>query len=584
MARDDDPDKPHHGPRSEVEPALADPDGFGLEALWKLCEPATGEASDPLLGREIEGVRLVRVLGEGGMGRVYEGERDGGDGQVAVKVLRPGLWSRDLLRRFAKESEILRRLDHPGISRILAVGSCDVLGTPVPAIVMELVPGALPITDYVRTHALGTDAIVALMARVSDAVAHGHALGIVHRDLKPGNVLVSASGEPKVIDFGVARGRLGAGPDSTLTAPGGFIGTLPYMSPEQVDGDGAAVDARSDVHALGALLHELLTGTPPFDIVGLPVVEAARVIRETPAPRAAGVSPGLAAIIERCLEKHPARRYADAGGLAAALGGSGVSEGWLLRPGWLRLPRFRRGQGRRGELVRGTFIGLLLGAMILFAVQLLRDWSEIERYWGEAFDGMATVAARLGNRESLVFEHAFRTIEQFDADRWLVASPGMKKWAEEFSTPRITYWGPTRFGEPGTLDYRFVFPVAAERIELVAETICWDFDLTPELGKGRGATKIEVSRDGETWITLHDGIAAGKWGESSAVSGDLPASATGTRELWLRVTLLAEVVDGEHDAEYTVAQFARSSAGATGDVFSLRAYARGVPVEITPAP
>jgi hypothetical protein len=97
------------------------------------------------------------------------------------------------------------------------------------------------------------------------------------------------------------------------------------------------------------------------------------------------------------------------------------------------------------------------------------------------------------------------------------------------------------------------------------------------------ASKIEVSRDGETWITLHDGIAAGKWGKSSVVCGDLPIAATGKRELWLRVALLAAVVDREHEDEYTVAQFARSSAVATGDVFSLRACARGVPVEITPA-
>ena len=520
-------------------------------------------------------MRLSRVLGEGGMGRVYEGHSIDGSGKVAVKVLRPGLWSDELLRRFAKESEILRRLDHPGISKILAVGACEVIGTPVPAIVMELVPRAEPITDWVRKHAPDLDGLRTLFGKVCDAVAHGHFLGIVHRDLKPGNILVGETGEPKVIDFGVARGMSMGVPESTLTPPGGFVGTLQYMSPEQVESDGATVDARSDVHALGVILHELLTGRPPWDVAGMPVVEAARTIRESPAPRAAAAPPRLAAVIARCLEKDPKRRYRDAGELAAALRATAVAGGRWTFPSWPRFPRLAGKPPRRREIVRGTFLGLLVGAILLFAIQAVRDWGGMERSLGAIVDGTAALTARLQASESLVFEHGFRTVEQADAGRWLVSSDGMRIWSEDFSTPRISYWGPAENGVEGTLVYRFQFPVVAERIELHANATCWDFATSPELGHGRGAASVEVSPDGDHWITLHDGISAGTWGGVSWWNaGDLPAGVAGTRSLWLRVTLVAEGVD---DPDYTVAQFARSHAATTADAFSIKAFARGVP-------
>ena len=551
-----------------------DVDGFDLEALWRLCErPAGPMPPDPLLGRVFDGVRLTRVVGEGGMGRVYEGDRPDGSGKVAVKVLRPGLWSRESLSRFAKESRILRRLDHPGISRILAVGTCDVMGTPLPAIVMELVPGAEPITDWVRRRGLDATAVTALFGKVCDAVGHGHSLGVVHRDLKPGNVLVGIAGEPKVIDFGVARGRAGSASQSTLTSPGGFVGTLQSMSPEQVESDGAAVDARSDVYALGLLLHELLTGRPPYDVSRMPVVEAARVIRETPVPRVAGVPPRLAAVIARCLEKEPARRYADAGALAAALRGDAPRGAWRRLSAW-RSRRGGRSPTRRREVVRGSLVGLLVGAALLFGIQSVRDWSAVERSFGAIAEGTTTLVAGLREKEALVFEHAFRTVGQRDADRWLVSADRVRKWEESLAVPPVSYWGPQRDGVPGTIEYRFEFPAAVARIELHASVFCWDFASSPELGRGRGAATVEVSRDGAEWIVLHDGIGAGGWGESWTSSGDLPETLVGTRELWLRVRLVTE---GADDLDYTVAQFVRSTAAATSDTFVVRAWTRGVP-------
>ncbi len=592
MAHDPPSETPLSDPGIGRDPA--DTGGLDLEAIWRLCEPAPGEhPPDPLLGRTFGGVRLERVLGEGGMGRVYEGRREGDGGKVAVKVLRPGLWSRDLVRRFAKESEILRRLDHPGISRIDSVVACDILGTPVPAIVMEYVPGARPITTFVREEGLGPERISALMAKVCDAVAHGHDQRIVHRDLKPGNVLVSETGEPKVIDFGVARGRSAAAPDSTLTAPGGLVGTLQYMSPEQVDSGGAVADARSDVHALGAILHELLAGSPPYDVAGLPVVEAARVIRETRAPRLERIPSRLADIVERALEKDPAKRYADASALAAALGDTSPHEGWTTPAGPATLagggprkagsdasavvaPQPRSAAaGSALEIARGAIAGLAIGLMLLAAVESLRGWRSFDRFQADARAGMLGLVGRFRGGESLVFEHGFRTVEQFDAERYLETNEGMRKWEE--SDPRVLYWGPAENGVPGSLVWRFEFPVAAERIELHAMTHCWDFAPIPEQGAGRGAASVAVSRDGADWIALHDSIAAGRWGESWTIEGDLPAEATGSRELWLRVTLLAEGMKASSADEYTVAQFCRAPAGTAADVFTLRAWARGGP-------
>ena len=579
-------DDPHTPADDTAPPELprdpADVDGLGLEELWRLCESPVA-LRDPLIGVAFAGVRLAEVVGEGGMGRVYRADRIGGSGSVAVKVLRPGVWSREMVRRFAKESTILRRLDHPGISRIEHVGTCDVLGIAVPAIVMEFVPDARPIDRFVRERGLDTDAIVALFARVCDAVAHGHAAGVIHRDIKPGNILVDAAGNPKVIDFGVARTRDGGDLASSLTTPSALVGTLQYMSPEQVVGGGARVDARSDVHALASVLHELVDGQPPFTVAGLPVVEAVRMIAETPPRCGARVPRRLAAVLARCLEKDPARRYRDAGALAAALRGN---TSWGSAPplaGWRRFPfprasAARLGRSRRAEVIRGALAGLLAGAVLLAAVQAVRDWSAIDRLSERIAALAGSVMASVRGEDSLVFQHGFRTVEQFDADRWLVQATAMRKWIEDWSQERSSYWGPSEEGVPGTLVYRFEFSRPANRIEVRTHLSCWNFEQIPETdgerrtGYGRGASAVDVSRDGVEWHALFDDIADGSWGKHRYLDGDLPDAVTGGNQLWLRIRLLAESLDPE--GTYTVAQFARSSHHNASDIFAIRAFAR----------
>jgi len=182
--------------------------------------------------------RVLRLLGEGGMGSVYEAEQDQPRRIVALKVIKPGLATDEALRRFQQEAEALGRLHHPGIAEIHEASTADTALGPRPYFAMELIRGR-PLHEYAEAQHLNTRERLALMAKVCDAVEHAHQRGVIHRDLKPGNILVEETGQPKILDFGVARL---VGSDSQLTRQtdlGQLIGTLAYMSPEQVAGDRA---------------------------------------------------------------------------------------------------------------------------------------------------------------------------------------------------------------------------------------------------------------------------------------------------------------------------------------------------------
>ncbi|MFM8577558.1 MAG: serine/threonine-protein kinase, partial [Planctomycetaceae bacterium] len=160
--------------------------------------------SETLLGTEVGGVLIVRIIADGGMGRVYEGRQRKPRRPVAVKVIKPGVTTPAMLKRFEYEAQVLGRLRHPGIAHIHSVGTHMVRGQAVPYFVMEYIPNATSLTQYAEQHKLSTQDRLQLFCKVCEAVAHGHQKGVIHRDLKPGNVLVDSSGQPKVIDFGVA--------------------------------------------------------------------------------------------------------------------------------------------------------------------------------------------------------------------------------------------------------------------------------------------------------------------------------------------------------------------------------------------
>ena len=291
--------------------------------------------------------KLLQQIGEGGMGTVWMAQQtEPVQRNVALKIVRPGLDSRQVIARFEAERQALALMDHPNIARVFDAGATE---TGRPYFVMELVKG-VPITKYCDEHRLTPRQRLELFVPVCQAVQHAHQKGIIHRDLKPSNVLVAPyDGRPvvKVIDFGVAKAAGQRLTDKTLfTEFGAVVGTLEYMSPEQAELNNQDIDTRSDIYSLGVLLYELLTGTTPLDRKRLKeaaYVELLRVIREEeppkPSTRLSGSKDSLPAIsaqrhtepakltklvrgeldwiVMRALEKDRNRRYETANGFAA---------------------------------------------------------------------------------------------------------------------------------------------------------------------------------------------------------------------------------------------------------------------------
>lgn len=284
--------------------------------------PTGAAAALPLrIGR----YRPLRVIGQGGMGVVYEAEQDEPRRRVALKVIRPELATPDLRRRFAHESLFLGRLRHPGIAQVYEAGTAETPDGPLPFIAMELVEGAR-LNEWARGRDATAPALrarVELMIRLCDAVHHAHQRGLIHRDLKPGNVLVDVDGRPRVLDFGVARpADLDLG-TSLVTTHGELVGTLAYMSPEQLAGDPNDLDIRSDIYALGIILYELLAGRAPLELGKRPLEDALRAIREDEAPPLSQVDArlegDLTVIAAKAMAKDRQLRYASANGLAMDL-------------------------------------------------------------------------------------------------------------------------------------------------------------------------------------------------------------------------------------------------------------------------
>lgn len=346
-----------------------------------LASPApTGADLQP--GVRLGDVTIVRLVGEGGMGRVYEGLQGMPCRTVAVKMIRPGVLSPAAARRFEHEAQILGRLTHPGIARIYSVGMQPLAGGTVPYFVMEYVEEARSITDFATARDLGTRDRVTLFREACRAVAHGHQKGVIHRDLKPGNILVDAAGHPKVIDFGVARSTdVDVARTTMLTDVGQLVGTLQYMSPEQFDGEVDEIDVRADVYALGVVLYELLAGRPPYDIAKRPVYEAARIVHDTEPRSLATVNPKLrgdvATIVAKCLEKERGRRYSSAAELEGDLGRYLRGEPITASPpglvdGLLRLARRHRLAAAAGAASLTALVAAVIG-ISLFAVRAERE-------------------------------------------------------------------------------------------------------------------------------------------------------------------------------------------------------------------
>lgn len=268
-----------------------------------------------LIGATVGAYRIAEQIAVGGMGSVYRAVQTTTQRDVALKILRPELLDAGLARRFALEIEVLGQLEHPNIARVYGGGEETLFSTRVPYFAMELIPHAQPISAFVVLRQRSIEARLRLFLQACSAVTHAHNRGIIHRDLKPENILVdgeAAEPRPKVIDFGIARhaGRTG---ETALTHAGEIMGSLDWMSPEQAVGNARAIDVRTDVYGLSAVLYQMLTGTPPLPTGRVSVGEAVRIITEVlpeaPSRHAPGLRPELDAIVLKGLSKRPEDRY-----------------------------------------------------------------------------------------------------------------------------------------------------------------------------------------------------------------------------------------------------------------------------------
>jgi WD40 repeat protein/serine/threonine protein kinase len=409
-------------------PLLRSPEGPTLP------HPADAPGDRPAPAWRIGHYRILGELGSGGMGTVYEAEQDNPRRAVALKVIRAGLASPGLVKRFAHEAQILGRLHHPGIAQIFEAGLTE---EGQPYFAMELIHGTA-LDRYVHQHSLDVPARLGLFARVCDAVQHAHDKGVIHRDLKPGNILVEETGQPKVLDFGVARAT-----DADLqtttgrTEIGQLIGTLSYMSPEQIAADPALIDQRSDVYTLGVILFELLADRLPYHLAGLPLPEVARVIRDQDPSSLGSINTLLRGdvetIVAKALEKDRARRYPSAGELAADIRRHLSHEPIRARPASAayRLRKFARRNKALVGGVAGVMAALVLGLIgtTLFAVREAEQRSQAEHNAQVAADEKRAAVYQTYRARLSAAAAALQNHDVLDAARQLGEAPeALRDW------------------------------------------------------------------------------------------------------------------------------------------------------------
>ena len=289
----------------------------------------SGKGSVPELGKfvttgmpsEIGRYKILGIIASGGMGVVYEAMQEAPRRRVALKIIKAGAGSDMALRRFQFESQTLAKLSHQNIAQIFEAGTWESENGESPFFAMEYIPGAMGFVEYAQKRDLSIKDRLELFQKICEAVHHGHQKGVIHRDLKPDNILVDNQGEPKIIDFGVARATDADLTVTTMqTTMGQLIGTLQYMSPEQCDADPDRIDTRSDVYALGVILFQLLSGKLPYDLRKQAIHEAVRVIKEQRPESLGTISTTLKGDIDtialKAMEKDRERRYQSASELA----------------------------------------------------------------------------------------------------------------------------------------------------------------------------------------------------------------------------------------------------------------------------
>lgn len=426
------------------------------------------------LGTVIGRYKLLEKIGEGGMAVVYMAEQqEPVRRKVALKIIKLGMDTRQIIARFEAERQALALLDHPNIAKVFDAGAT---GTGRPYFVMELVRG-VTLTEYCDQNKLDMRQRLGLFVQVCRAVQHAHHKGIIHRDIKPSNVMVTMHDDkpvPKVIDFGIAKATNQRLTEKTLfTRYAQMIGTPAYMSPEQAQMSGLDVDTRTDIYSLGVLLYELLTGTTPFESHTLQqagYAEIERILRETDPPKpstrlrslgqhltevAQGrhasaetlhklVRGDLDCIVMKCLEKDRTRRYETAHGLAEDVERYLRDEPILARSpsAVYRLQKFAR--RRRTQIVVMSLVAVLLAALAVTAVKYRRT-ANLEWAKGEALPQVVELVKKMDYRAA--FGLAQKARKYIPQDHTLIelwprickdfsittTPPGAEIWCREYS-------------------------------------------------------------------------------------------------------------------------------------------------------
>ncbi len=389
---------------------------------------------------------IVQLLGEGGMGVVYEAEQVRPvRRRVALKMMRPGIGTKEVLGRFEAERQALAVMEHPCIAKVLDAGVSD---SGRPYFVMELVRG-IRIDEYCDRYALPVADRIELFIQLCHAVQHAHQKGVIHRDLKPNNILVTEQGGsavPKIIDFGIAKATGQRLSDVTVvTSLGQAVGTLAYMSPEQAEGSELDVDTRADLYSLGVILYQLLVGRVPIEPTSVPAVLAQLVQRNTafppPAQRLAAMSPeaqqhtaaarggvqvgtlkkmlrgDLAWIVMRAIEKDRGRRYETANGLALDLGRYLQHEPVVARP-----PSARYRLGRFVSRHRAAVAFAVVAALALVAGTVATGVGLVRARRAQE---VAQLAKQQAQREA----ETSRQVSNFLVDLFEVNDPGEARGA-----------------------------------------------------------------------------------------------------------------------------------------------------------